>query len=150
MKKIFDNIPIKIFNAQFTDKNACLKFLADQKWQNEFVCKKCGHTNFCKGKTPYSRRCTKCKSEESATAHTMFHRCHIPLTTAFKIAYLVCNEPKISSYELSRLLDTRQMTCWKFKSKIAECIENSNEYSMVEKVELKNVILEDRNDDLLK
>lgn len=141
MKKIFDNIDVTEFDAQFESDEICLKFLADQKWSDGFVCRKCGHTNFCKGKTPFSRRCTKCKSEESATAHTMFHRCHIPLTNAFKIAYLVCNRPKISSYELSRLLNTRQMTCWKFKTKIAECIENSDQYSMVEKVRLKNVIV---------
>jgi hypothetical protein len=39
--------------------------------------------------------------------------------------YLVCNKPGISSYELSRLLETRQMTCWKFKKKLTECLEKN-------------------------
>ena len=140
MKKIFNNIDVTEFDAQFESNEICLKFLAAQKWSNGYVCRKCGHTNYCKGKTPFSRRCTKCKTDESATAHTMFHRCHIPLTNAFRIAYLVCNRPNISSYGLSRLLDRRQMTCWKFKKKISECIENNDEYSLVEKIELRKVI----------
>jgi hypothetical protein len=40
--------------------------------------------------------------------------------------YHVCQRPDISSYELSRLLETRQMTCWKFKKKLTECLQNNN------------------------
>ena len=58
-------------------------------------------TNYCKGKKPFSRRCTKCKTEESATAHTIFHKCKFPLTEAFKITYIVCHNPEISIYKLS-------------------------------------------------
>lgn len=100
-----------------------LKLLADQKWADGFACRKCGHTNYCKGKKPYSRRCTRCKTEESATAHTIFHGCKMPLTEAVELAMKVCSNPQVSSYELSRKMDRRQMTCWKFKVKILECLE---------------------------
>lgn len=106
----------------FGDEFSCLKFLAEEKWANGFECRKCGHTNYCQGKKPYSRRCTRCKSEESATAHTVFHRCKIPLVEAFEMARLVCSDPAVSTYEISRKSDIRQMTCWKFKSKIQECL----------------------------
>jgi hypothetical protein len=101
----------------------CLKLLADQKWSNGYACRKCGHTNYCKGKTLYSRRCTRCKHEESATAYTIFHRCHIPITEAFMMVYKVCHDPDISTYELSRQFEKRQMTCWKLKRKLMECRE---------------------------
>lgn len=141
MPRIFKDIDIKEFDANFTSDYICLEFLANQKWKDGYSCRKCGHSNYCSGKSPFSRRCTRCKKEESATAHTMFHRCHIPLTDAFQIAYLVCNSPGISSYELSRKLEIRQMTCWKFKKKISECIDKSDEFTMAEKVDLKKRII---------
>lgn len=114
---------IEIFAADYGSEEACFKMLADEKWKNGYVCRKCGHTNYCSGKTPHSRRCTRCKHEESATAHTIFHRCHIPITEAFQIVYKVCSNPAVSTYELSRQMEIRQMTCWKLKSKLMECME---------------------------
>jgi len=46
------------------------------------------------------------------------------LMDAFEIAFQVCSTPDISTYELSRKMERRQMTCWKFKKKIIDCIEN--------------------------
>jgi putative intracellular protease/amidase len=114
----------KINIEKFQTDEACLDFISAQKWADGYICRKCGNTNYCKGKSPYSRRCTRCKHEESATAHTLFHRCHIPITEAFRIAYMVCHDPAVSSYELSRQLERRQMTCWKLKSRLMECLEN--------------------------
>jgi len=107
---------------RFPDTESCLRFLAELKWKEGFVCKKCGHTNFCKGKSPYSRRCTKCKKEESATAHTVFHRCKIPMTQAFEMAFLVCNLPEVSSYQISKKMNIRQMTCYNFQKKVKLCM----------------------------
>jgi hypothetical protein len=111
-------------NVQHTEEEI-LGMLAAIKWRDGFVCRKCGHTHFCKGKRPHARRCTKCKTEESAVAHTVFHRCKIPLTEALIIASAVCCKPDISTYELSRKMSKRQMTCWKFKAKIMECLSDS-------------------------
>ena len=119
MKIPFDTFEIKSFDSE----ESCLKLIADQKWTEGYTCRKCGNRNFCKGKTLYSRRCTRCKYEESATAHTIFHRCHIPLKEAFRIFSLVCNNPGISTYEISRNLNLRQMTCWKLKNKLIQYIE---------------------------
>lgn len=126
LQNLFKKLNSEEFNRQFSSAEQCLKVIAEEKWKNGFVCRKCGHDNYCSGKSPFSRRCTRCKSDESATADTIFHRCRIPITDAFEIAYLVCGSPKISSYELSRRLETRQMTCWKFKKRIQECIEHGS------------------------
>jgi hypothetical protein len=112
----------------FLSDDKCLEFIAGLKWSEGFICRKCGNTNHCPGKTPYSRRCTKCKSEESATSGTMFHNCKFPLSKAFYIAYNVCkSETDISSYEFARRLSLRQMTCWKFKDRIKKTLENMGE-----------------------
>lgn len=123
MKKFLEEIKSVSFESCFPDEVSCLKFLSELKWQKAYHCRKCGHTNYCKGKTPYSRRCTRCKHEESAASHTIFHNCRIPLAKAFHIAYMVCNNPEVSTYKLSDCLEIRQMTCWKFKKKISSCLD---------------------------
>lgn len=142
MKSLFKNIGIIEFNNLFPTDERCLEFLAGKKWENGFICRKCGQTNYCKGKKPYSKRCTKCKSEESATAHTAFHKCKLPLTKAFKITYMVCNDPDISTYKLSDKFNIRQMTCWKFKKKIIDCINQRGDIDIFEKEALKKKFIE--------
>ncbi len=122
----YDDLVVNL-RQRFPDEEACLKFLADFKWKDGFVCKKCGHTNYCKGKTPHSRRCTRCKKEESATAHTIFHRCKIPMTKAFEMAFMVCNMPEISSGLISKKLEIRQMTCYTFQKKIKLCLQDKTQ-----------------------
>ena len=121
----------KMLDEKFGTDEGCLQFLAEQKWVDGFVCRSCGNTNYCKGKTPYSRRCTRGKKEESATAHTIFHRCHIPITEAFKIVSMVCSNPDVSTYELSRQIELRQMTCWKLKNRLMECVKNRGEVDLM-------------------
>ncbi len=121
LKNTFKNLhSLDEFKSQFKTDEDCLKAIADDKWKDGFVCKKCGHTHYCEGKSLYSRRCTRCKTDESATAHTLFHHCRINISDAFQLAYRICCDPEISTYELSRELNTRQMTCWKFKKRLQE------------------------------
>jgi len=119
------------FDNHFSTDEQCLEFLAGEKWKEGYTCRKCGNINYCSGKTPFSRRCTRCKHDESATAHTIFHRCKINLSEAFEIAFLVCKSPEISTWDISRKLEKRQMTCWKFKKKITECLEKKGQLELV-------------------
>ncbi len=135
MKELIGKLNMSQFNSKFSDNDSCLQYLADLKWQEGYTCRKCGHTNYCKGKTPFARRCTRCKHEESAPAHTIFHRCRIPLTDAFEMAFQVCNTPDISTYELAKKMERRQMTCWKFKKKIMDCIESKGELKLYDLLE---------------
>ena len=114
----------------FLDADKCLEFLSEIKWADGYICKKCGNNNYCSGKTNYSRRCTKCKTEESATSGTIFHHCRFEINKAFYIAYNVCKgKEDISSYEFARRLTLRQMTCWKFQDKLKKAIEAAGESS---------------------
>jgi len=126
MKNFFsDNLSQEELNLLFQSDERCLEFIASMKWGEGFECRKCGNTNFCPGKTPFSRRCTKCKAEESATAGTIFHNCKFPISKAFYIAFQVCKgNESISTYEFGRRLTLRQMTCWNFKSKISAALSS--------------------------
>jgi hypothetical protein len=123
-----DNLTPEQLEDLFTNDDKCLELLAGIKWSDGFVCRKCGNTNYCAGKALHSRRCTRCKTEESATAGTVFHHCRFSLSKAFYIAYTVCKgEDDISTYEFARRLSLRQMTCWKFKDKLKKAIESAGE-----------------------
>jgi hypothetical protein len=119
----------------------CLEFLANLKWSEGFICRKCGNTNSCFGKTLYSRRCTRCKTEESATVGTIFHNCKFPISKAFYIAYNVCRGAEsVSTYEFARRLSLRQMTCWKFKSKIQNALSKIESLSDHEKASIRQIL----------
>ncbi|HLN21872.1 MAG TPA: IS1595 family transposase [Bacteroidales bacterium] len=126
MGRIFKNeLTEEQLEELFSSDEKCYEFLAGVKWENGFVCRKCGNTNWCQGKSPHSRRCTKCKSEESAAAGTIFHNCKFPVSKAFYIAYNVCKgKEDLSTYEYARRLSLRQMTCWNFKTRIRHALEN--------------------------
>ncbi|MDY0098795.1 MAG: transposase [Bacteroidales bacterium] len=125
----------------FNNDDKCLEFLADLKWKDGFTCRKCGNTNSCPGKASHSRRCTKCKTEESATSGTIFHNCKFPVSKAFYIAYNVCKKKvDISTYEYARRLSLRQMTCWNFKTKIKHALEEIDSLSDNEKLAIKKIL----------
>jgi len=114
------------FTLRFYQDEACYKYLADIKWENGYFCKKCGSTSFCQGVKPHSRRCIKCKYDESPTSRTMFDKCKIPVHIAFHIAFRLCTKKKgMSSLELSSEFEQRPMTCWEFKWKVQQAMQSS-------------------------
>jgi hypothetical protein len=120
---------IKFHNAFSTDDD-CYRYLANVKWcETEYHCKKCGHTKYYNGVKPFSRRCMKCKYDESPTAGTLFDKCKFPLLLAFHIAFKISTKKKgMSSLELSREFELRQKTCWEFKWKIQQAMQSSKLY----------------------
>jgi predicted nucleic-acid-binding Zn-ribbon protein len=116
---------IKFHKAFSTDED-CYRYLSEIKWDKEYQCKKCGHTKFYKGVRPFSRRCMKCKYDESPTAGTMFDKCKFPLLLAFHIAFKISTKKKgMSTLELSQEFELRQKTCWEFKWKIQQAMASS-------------------------
>jgi hypothetical protein len=142
MSKIFKQaLSTEKLEELLNSDEKCLEFLADLKWADGFTCRKCGNTNYCSGKTPYSRRCTKCKTEESATTGTIFHNCKFPISKAFYIAHNVCKgSQEISTYEFARRLSLRQMTCWNFKAKIQNALSQMDTLSEHEKASIQQIL----------
>jgi hypothetical protein len=128
-----ENLSSSQLELMYNNDDLCLAYLANLKWTNGFICRKCENDNSCDGKVPHSRRCTRCKNEESATANTLFHNIKFPVSKAFFITYETCKNNKgISIVELAAKLDIRQMTCWTFKQKVEKQInrllnQSSNE-----------------------
>jgi len=123
----FKGVNSIMFHNAFSSDDDCYQYLADVKWcDNGYQCRKCGHTKYYNGVKPYSRRCMKCKYDESPTAGTMFDKCKFPLQLAFHIAFKISTKKKgMSSLELSQEFELRQKTCWEFKWKIQQAMQSS-------------------------
>lgn len=126
MDRIFKVYTPESFAESFSTTDSCLKFLSELKWRKGYECRKCGNSNYCTGKKPYSRRCTRCKHEESVTSHTVFHNTRLPITDAFRILFSICCNPQITAYKISKDECIRNMTCWKLRKKIMDWMEKND------------------------
>ncbi len=142
MEKRFSALTIFEFQQKFPDDNACLAYLAEQKWAGGYVCPRCGHTKCCAGNKEYSRQCTRCNHIGSPTSGTLFHQLKFSPLKAFYIVYYVSTNKKgITSTELSRKLGLRQKTCWLFKQKVMVAMRSSGQFPMQGKVEVDETVV---------
>jgi transposase-like protein len=131
------------FNGRFKDESSCYQYLAGIKWEDEtFCCKKCSHTKYCKGKKPFSRRCIKCRYDESPTAGTMFDKCKFSILIAFHIVFKIATKKKgMSSLELSHEFELRQPTCWEFKWKVQQAMQSSKQNPLSGEVHVDEILI---------
>lgn len=114
------------FNNRFKEDSDCYEYLSLVKWEAGFVCRKCNNDKYYKGEKPFSRRCLKCKYDESPTVNTRFEKLKFSILLAFHIAFKISTKKKgMSSLELSNEFELRQKTCWTFKQKLQEVMKSS-------------------------
>lgn len=112
------------FSVKYPDQRSCYKFLSDLKWQAGYSCVKCGNNNYALDEERFSRRCTKCRYEESALYNTIFENSKIPLNKAFYLVYLMYfSKGTITTHKLSEKLDIRQSTCWAYANRIRKVMD---------------------------
>lgn len=137
MEAKYKSLSLFEFQERFPNEASCYNYLAELKWKDGYICKKCGNTKYCAGLTETGRQCTKCNYVESATAGTLFHRVKFSILKAFYIVYYVSTSKKgITTTELSRKLELRQKTCWMFKQKVMKAMESSQQFMMTQKVDV--------------
>jgi len=142
MESRFKSLSIFKFQEQFPDERSCYKYLSELKWNAGFICKKCGHTHYCKGIKEFDRQCTKCRYSESPTAGTLFHKVKFSILKAFWIIYYMSTGKKgISSTELSRKLQLRQKTAWLFQRKVKEAMKSSGSFPMTGNVVVDETVI---------
>ena len=119
------------FSRRFKNDEDCYKYMADIKWGSGHVCKHCGHTHYYQGEKPYSRRCSRCRYDESPTAGTMFDKLKFSLLAAFHVAFKISTKKKgMPSLELSEEFELRQKTCRAFKWKIQKAMQSTYTYPL--------------------
>jgi hypothetical protein len=140
---MFKGTDLLEFIKLFSTDDDCLKYIADIKWSgDEFICRKCGNKNFCKGRKNYSRRCTKCKYDESPTSGTQFEKISFDLLRAFHILYALSVRKKgISSYEIESEFSISQETCWKFRNKVQAIMKSSELFPLSGNVDVDEFLV---------
>jgi hypothetical protein len=118
---LLQEVSMEEFNEIFPDEAACYRFLEELKWQDGFVCKKCGNDTYVAGDKLFARKCKKCKYNESVTTNTLFQGVKFPIEKAFYITYRTFSDTdKITVEELANLVDIRAATVWAFRKKVQE------------------------------
>jgi hypothetical protein len=142
MEKRYESLSLFKFQEQYPDNQSCYDHLAKLKWPEGFICEKCQHNHYCKGKLARTRQCTKCGYQATPTSGTLFHKVKFPILKAFYIVYFMStNKQGISSTELSRKLGLRQKTCWAFKQKVMKAMASSLQHPMLGKVEVDETVV---------
>ena len=109
------------FNRKFKTNEDCREFLFKLKWRKGYCCKRCGNSEFWKGRTKFHARCTSCDYDESVTANTVFHKCKIPLLKAFIITFQITELKKgVSCRNLSGIMNVGLKSVWEFRRKVQE------------------------------
>ena len=129
------------FNKRFKNDNDYYEHLSLVKWEDGFTCRKCKNGTYYKGKKSFSRRCLKCKYDESPTVNTMFEKLKFSVLIAFKIS---TKKKGMSSLELSNEFELRQKTCWSFKQKVEEALKSSLKSRLTGIVHADEFVIVDR------
>ena len=117
-RDIFVGVHSINFNNRFKTDDDCLAYIAKLKWENGYKCKKCGCVKFISGSKLNNKRCLSCKYDESPTAGTMFDKIKFFILIAFHIIFKIGIKKKgMSTLELRKEFDLRELTCWSFKRK---------------------------------
>lgn len=137
MKKNKNYNDIHSFLRDFGTNEQCYIYLCNLKWNTGYSCLKCGHEVSVKGRKWYYRKCQKCKYDESATAHTLFHEIKFPLHKAFFMLHQITTLKKgISTLDMARQHAVHQNTSWHFKRKIQEAMTTNGIIMLKNNVEV--------------
>ena len=133
-----DSLHNDVFTDLFDSDNSCYHYLVYLKWADGDKCNKCSSNKYGRGKKWHSRRCLKCRYDESATANTLFHKLKFPISEAFHIILQLLQIPQgISSNELSRQYSICQKTAWFFKRKVQQGITRIETAAFIETISSK-------------
>jgi predicted RNA-binding Zn-ribbon protein involved in translation (DUF1610 family) len=76
------------FRDWFADDAACLEYLGQLRWLDGFSCPRCGGRDAWRTASRLWM-CAECGVKTSATAGTIFHRSHSPISTWFAAVWFV-------------------------------------------------------------
>jgi len=121
---MYQDIDFFQFQKRFSTERRCINYLLKRRWENGFICPKCGHTEgyFIQSRLLY--QCKACKHQVSVTAGTVFHKTRIPLRKWFWMIFLITQSKHSYSVSgLQRLLKIKcYNTAWSMAQKIRKAM----------------------------
>ena len=93
------------FQQAFGSEEACLKYLFEKRWPEEFQCPHCGHGEYYFLKKRRLYQCRACGYQASVTAGTIFHKTRTPLRYWFWMIFLMSRKKAgVSMLALQKML----------------------------------------------
>ena len=118
------------FAERFKSDEDCIKYLADMKWTEGYVCLKCGH-KASQTRSNFSKICNKCSHIESATANTLFHKVKFGVRKAFFICFEMATTTKsFSASYIAERFGVTEKTARLFMHKVREAMKSSGNHPM--------------------
>lgn len=128
--EIFKGESLIKFTERFKTDNDCKEYLAEIKWSESYECKKCKHTKASIRKD-HSRCCTRCRTIESPTAHTLFHNVKFGIRKAFLITFeLTASTKGMSDSQIAKRYGISRPTAWLFTKKLRKGMRSSKTLPM--------------------
>ena len=134
------------FRAWFPDDAACIDYLGQLRWPDGFVCPKCrSDRSWRTAKLQWV--CAHCAQRTSATAGTIFHRSHTPLSTWFAAAWFVTSQKNgVSAAGLQQALGFGSYeTAWAWLHKLRRAMVRPERELLSGVVELDSIFLGGRS-----
>lgn len=133
------------FDVQFGTEDKCWAHLVAWRWPQGFACPVCGGCAYSLLVVGRRRlfQCSKCRTQTSVTAGTIFASTKLPLKTWFRAMYhLTQGKGGVSSVELSRRLGVTQTTAWKISHKLMQVMfERERHKPLAGRVEMDDAYL---------
>jgi transposase-like protein/ribosomal protein L37AE/L43A len=130
-----ESIDLIEFMKRFQTEEQCAELLFKFRWPDGFICPKCGHVSFYRLKRRGLYGCSKCDHQISATANTIFHGSHIPLTKWFTAIFMAAHDKRgVSSVKLSRDISVSQPTAWLMLHKIRSAMADQDSSYMLSRI----------------
>lgn len=134
------------FRQWFPDDAACLAYLERLRWPGGFVCPRCETAKGWRIKTG-AWMCSGCGLKTSATAGTIFHRSHTPISTWFAAAWFITSQKTgISALALQRQFGFGSYeTAWAWMQKLRRAMVNPERELLAGVVELDETFVGGRS-----
>jgi len=129
------------FSRRFQTDLDCKKYLAELKWKDGFICRKCGYQGS-QIRKDHARTCNKCSDTESAGADTLFHKVKFGLLKAFYICFEMSTSTKgLSAMYVAKRFEINRKTAMNFMHKVREAMKSSGNHPMKGEVHVDEFVV---------
>jgi len=119
-------LPVQEWLKRFPDDTACQHELIRLRWPDGFQCLNCNNDRASFLKTRNVYECTRCHSQISVIAGTVFHSTKIPLFKWFLSVYWVSVNKHISGSQLAQYIGVSRVTACKMLSKLLKIMKHKD------------------------
>ena len=143
-RKPYSEMGLLEFQNKFLDEKSCWEYFRRMKWPEGFRCSKCDSNSSC---LLFSRKviqCNSCKSQQSVTSGTIFHKSRVPLQKWFWCIYLMATSKKgVSMLYLQKQLGIKSYrTVWLMSHKIRHAMAHrDSQYTLGGNVETDEIFI---------